>query len=173
MEFNYMSLISGVLIFLLGVVVKLILDLNLAPILVKWLSYINLISRAIFRNMPPSLSGDWDVYWESDSKDFADSSDRTPKAKIYQFGNYTFCEYEAGGRIYCFFGKSKNTYLTGNYWDKKDPLGYHGAFQLKIINSEKMIGRWAGHSNKSIVINTNTYIWDKVNSQKMPNKVFR
>ncbi|HHF2860020.1 hypothetical protein [Vibrio parahaemolyticus] len=162
MEFNYMSLASGVLIFVAGIVVKLILDLNLAPRLVKWLSYINLASRTIFRSMPPSLSGDWEVYWESSSEDFSDSSDRKKNAKIYQFGNYTFCEYEAKERVYCFFGKSKNTYLTGNYWDKKDPLGYHGAFQLKIINSEQMIGRWAGHSNKGIAINTDTYIWKKM-----------
>lgn len=162
MEFNIMSLVSGVLIFIAGVLVKLILDLNLAPILVKWLSYINVVSRAIFRKLPPSLSGGWHIYWESDSEDFKDSDGRTRTAEIYQFSNYTFCEYEAGGRTYCFFGKCKNTYLTGNYWDKKDPLGYHGAFQLKIINSEKMVGRWAGHSNKNNEINTNTYIWEKV-----------
>lgn len=162
MEFNFMSLVSGVLIFITGIIVKLVLDLNLAPILVKWLSYINLVSRTIFRKIPPSLSGSWQVYWESDSEDFKDSNDRTKTAKIYQFCNYIFCEYEAGERKYCFFGKSKNTYLTGNYWDKNDPLGYHGAFQLKIINSENMVGRWAGHSNKNNEINTNTYIWEKV-----------
>ncbi len=161
MEFNFLSLVGGVLIFVAGIIVKLILDLNLAPILVKWLSYINLVSRAIFRNIPPSLSGSWDVYWKSDSKDFKESADRKKTAKIYQFSNYTFCEYEAKDRTYCFFAKCKNTYLTGNYWDKKDPLGYHGAFQLKIVNSEKMVGRWAGHSNKSSEINTNSYIWEK------------
>jgi len=162
MEFNFMSFVSGVLIFVGGIVVKLVLDLNLAPMLVKWLSYINLVSRTIFRSMPPSLSGNWEVYWESDSIDFPNSSERTKKAKIYQFANYTFCEYEAGERLYCFFARSKNTYLTGNYWDKKDPLGYHGAFQLKIVNSDKMVGRWAGHSNKGIEINTDTYIWEKL-----------
>jgi len=157
-----MSFVSGILIFVGGIMVKLVLDLNLAPILVKRLSYINLASRTIFRSIPPSLSGSWEVYWASDSVDFSDSSDRKKKAEIYQFGNYTFCEYEANERIYCFFGRSKNTYLTGNYWDKKDSLGYHGAFQLKIVSSEKMVGRWAGHSNKSIEINTDTYIWKKV-----------
>jgi hypothetical protein len=162
MELNFMSLVSGILIFVVGIVVKLVLDLNCAPILVKWLSYINLASRAIFRSIPPSLSGNWEVYWASNSEDFSNSLDRKKKAKIYQFANYTFCEYEAGGSVYCFFGRSKNTYLTGNYWDKKDSLGYHGAFQLKIINSGKMVGRWAGHSNKGIEINTDTYIWEKL-----------
>lgn len=162
MEFNLMSLLSGVLIFIAGVIVKLILDLNLAPYIVRWLSYLNIASRAIFRNIPPSLSGSWQIYWESDSDDFLDASDRNKKAEIYQFSNYIFCEYTANNRTYCLFGKSKNTYLTGNYWDKNDRLGYHGAFQLKIINSEKMIGRWAGHSNKNNDINTNTYTWSKL-----------
>ena len=81
MEFNFLSLVGGVLIFVAGIIVKLILDLNLAPILVKWLSYINLISRAIFRNIPPSLSGSWDVYWKSDSKDFKESADRKRQQK--------------------------------------------------------------------------------------------
>ncbi|WP_345978896.1 hypothetical protein [Sulfurimonas sp. HSL3-2] len=161
MEFNFMSLVSGVLIFVVGIVVKLILDLNLAPILVKWLSYINPVSRAIFRNLPPSLSGSWDVYWETDSQDFINPIGRKQTANIYQFSNYIFCEYKANSRTYCFFAKSKNSYLTGNYWDKKDPLGYHGAFQLKIVNSANMLGRWAGHSNKNNKINTDTYIWKK------------
>ena len=117
MEFNFLSLVGGVLIFVAGIIVKLILDLNLAPILVKWLSYINLISRAIFRNIPPSLSGSWDVYWKSDSKDFKESADRKKTAKIYQFSNYTFCEYEAKDRTYCFFAKCKNTYLRNTLLD--------------------------------------------------------
>lgn len=161
MEFNLMSLLSGVVIFILGFIVKLILDLNLAPILVKYFSYINFISRSIFRKVPPPLSGEWNIYWESKSEGFSNPNDRLKKARIYQFNTYIFCEYSAKGIEYCFYGNLKNKYLTGIYWDKKDTLGYHGAFQLQVINSKKMIGRWAGHSSKNFSINTDEYIWEK------------
>jgi len=107
------------------------------------------------------LKGEWDVYWESDSENFSDERDRHKTANIYQFGSYCFAEYAAKDQRYCLFGKVERGFITGTWYNKNDSYGYHGAFQLKIINSRQLEGRWLGYSNSANKINTDMYKWSK------------
>lgn len=159
METSFSSLVLGSAPFLVGLFLKFLLDLRIAPWIIKGLNIFP--PRSIFRDNPPKIKGEWDVYWESNSENFSNEQDRHKTAKIYQFGNYCFAEYAAKDQRYCLFGKIERSYITGTWYNKYDRYGYRGAFQLKILDSRKLDGRWLGYSNNDNEINTNRYTWTK------------
>lgn len=159
MQFDFISILIGASPMIIGLVLNLILDLRLSPKLIMFLSSIP--TRNIYRNNPPNLRGEWDIYWESNSINFKDDKDRHKTAKIYQFSKYVYAEYAAMDQRYTLLGIIEGSYITGTWFNKTDRYGYHGAFQLHIDNSKQLTGKWLGHSKNSNNINTDKYIWRK------------
>lgn len=159
MEFNWLSFFIGISPLIVGLILNLILDLRLCPVLIIFLSKIP--TRSIYRNNPPNLRGEWDVYWESNSIKFKNEKDRHKTANIYQFSKYIYAEYASMDQRYRLVGIIEGSYITGTWYNKNDRFGYHGAFQLRIVDSKNLDGRWLGYSSNGSDINTDTYVWNK------------
>ncbi len=141
------------------VALRAILDLRLYPYIIKLLSWIPI--RGWFREKPPKLSGDWEQQWDSRSAGFQNPTDRHGNARLYQFGRYCYGEFTAKGVRYCMIGRIHNGFLFGDWQASKDELGYFGTFKLRITDSNRMIGKWLGHSKSSLDINFDDWIWTK------------
>ncbi|WNO10585.1 hypothetical protein [Teredinibacter sp. KSP-S5-2] len=159
MEFNWLSFLLGISPLVVGLLLNLILDLRLSPKLIFVLS--KMPTRSIYRDNPPNLRGEWDVYWASNSIKFENEKDRHKTANIYQFSKYIYAEYAAVDQRYQLVGIIEGSYITGTWYNKKDRFGYRGAFQLRIVDSKKLEGRWLGYSSNGSDINTDTYTWNK------------
>ncbi len=118
-------------------------------------------ARSIFRDNPPNLRGEWDVYWESNSSNFPNEKDRHKTATIYQFSDHCYADYAALDQRYVMTGKIEGGHITGVWYNPKDRHGYRGSFQLRIVNSKKLEGRWLGFSTTSTEINSDLYTWTK------------
>ena len=142
-------------------VVYTILDFKLAPFFVKWYWWIPV--RGIARTKPPKIGGEWEQTWEpAGSAGFAEPSSRHSHPKIRQWGSYCYAEFISKGVTYVVFGKIVNDHFVGDWYDKKDPHGYFGAFQLQIINTSTMRGRWLGHSKSNHEVKSDEWNWRRV-----------
>ena len=159
MTIDWTSLLFGASPLALGLILKLLLDLRLAPSLIKHLNFLPV--RSIFRDNPPNLKGEWDVYWESNSPNFPKEQDRSKTAIIYQVSGYCYANYAASDQRYCMIGKIEGSYITGTWYNPKDRHGYRGSFQLRIVDSKTLKGRWLGFSTTTIDINSDLYTWTK------------
>lgn len=161
MNIDWQSVITGSLTFLILLVIKLLLDLKLVQLFVKYCSWLPV--RNFFRSKPVSISGKWEQTWESaDSESFEKATDRHSHPEIKQLGSYCYAEFIARGVSYVLFGRVVDSYVVGDWYDKEDPLGYFGAFQLEIINSEAMRGKWIGHSKIAHVVKGDEWHWRKL-----------
>ena len=79
-----------------------------------------------------------------------------------QFGSYCYAELIARGKVYYFFGKISGEHLVGEWADLNDRLGYFGAFQLRILDSDNLQGIWIGHSKTTGEIRSDKSIWTRV-----------
>lgn len=158
---DWTSLLIGASPFLIGLILKFLIDIKLWPPLIVILSSLKVPVKRIYGEDPPNLRGEWDVEWESKSENFPDPKDRHKCSKVYQYSTFIYATYAGKDRRYCMTGKIEERYLTGVWYDKKDKLGYRGAFQLRIVNSSIMKGRWLGFSSTSEVINSDSYTWTK------------
>jgi hypothetical protein len=152
---------TGLLAPIAVLIVKTILDFKLAPLFVKnfwWLPV-----RGMFRSKPIKISGNWEQTWESaGSPGFTESSERHSHPIIRQFGSYCYTEFISKGVTYIVFGKIVNEYFVGDWYDKDDAYGYFGAFQLQIIDSNTMNGRWIGHSKTKHEVKGDQWKWSKL-----------
>lgn len=158
-ELNVSSILIGASPLVFGLILRTILEIKAWPWLIWMFNWIPV--RSIFRENPPNLRGEWDVYWESNSSAFSDEKDRHKTAKIYQFNEFCYADYAAKDQRYCMIGKIEGIYITGTWYNKRDKYGYRGAFQLRIEDSKKLSGRWVGFSNTKTEINTDLYTWTK------------
>ncbi|WP_200227300.1 hypothetical protein [Rubrivivax gelatinosus] len=162
-EVHWSTVATGVASFVAGVVIKTILDLRLGVAMVKYFWWVR--PRWIFGENPHSLSGTWDHIWDSGgSDDFISEADRHAHPIIRQLGPYCYAEYISKRKIYYFFGRVVGQYFIGEWFDLKDRTGYYGTFELHIINSNQMIGKWMGHSQKSHEIRVDISRWIKVSA---------
>ena len=159
MTLDWPSLLLGASPLMIGLLLKLLLDMQLWPKLIKYLSWVPL--RSIFRENPPDLRGEWDVFWDSNSENFLEEKDRRKTATIYQVHNYIHADYAAKDQRYWLIGKIEGSYITGIWYNHSDAHGYRGAFQLRVVNSKLLTGRWLGFSTTSLDINTSLYEWRK------------
>lgn len=159
MKFDWPSLLIGASPLIIGFILRLLLDLRVAPFIIKWLSWMP--TRGIFHEKPPDLRGEWDVFWESSSSNFPDAKDRHKTATIYQLHDHVYADYAARDQRYCMIGKIEGGYITGVWYNLKDRHGYRGAFQLRIVNSGKLEGRWLGFSTTKFEISSDLYSWTK------------
>lgn len=148
--------------FLLGIIFKILLDMNLAMVIVKNLHWIPV--RFLFRTKPYKISGKWTQLWENKVSDDYNTEDiRQSKLVIKQFGKYCYAEYRIkNDELYYIFGEIKGNNFIGKWGDKENELGYFGVFELRIVNAKKIIGKWMGHSNKRPErINTGEWNWNR------------
>ena len=159
MLINWPSLTLGASPLIAGLVLRFLLDMHIWPGLVKALNWIPV--RGVFRSKPPDLRGDWDVFWEANTVNFPSERDRHQTATIYQLDGYCYASYYAKQQRYCMIGKIDGSFLTGIWYNIKDPNSYRGSFQLRIVSQRKLTGRWLGFSTSSLEINTGIYDWSK------------
>lgn len=159
--FEAHQVVLSLIAFAAGLVAKTLLDFNIAPFFVKWLWWVPV--RNIFRERPVALAGRWEQTWEAGaSKNFLDPKDRHAHPILRQFGSYCYAQFFSKGVEYCLFGRLNGSYLVGQWYAKKDPLGYFGAFQLRVVDSTTMEGKWIGHSKESTQIRGDTWTWKKL-----------
>lgn len=161
MELDYSAIITGAVSFGVCLMLRLLLDFELAQWIVKYLSWLPV--RNIFRAKPARLLGLWEQSWDVDSTSFPTPTDRHSNVMLRQLGAYCYGEFTAKQTRYCIFGKVEGQFMIGSWYDADDKLGYFGTFQLRILNSKTLEGRWLGHSATSNAIKHGDWIWKKVN----------
>jgi hypothetical protein len=153
-------ILSGGLTFALCLFLKTLLDLNLAPKLVRYLHWLPV--RNYFREKPISIKGLWEQKWEASSTSFALDVDRHSNVEIKQLGSHCYGEFSSKRVKYCVFGRIEGGFFMGTWYDAKDKLGYFGTFQLRIVSGSLLVGRWMGHSNKSHEIKHGEWKWERI-----------
>jgi len=167
MDPNCISL--SVISFIIGLVIKTMLDLEKSESLIKFLSYIPV--RGIYRQKYLNISGLWKQEWKTDSKNFEFTSERASQAKIYQFHRYFYGEFMSKNKTYIMFGILKINYLVGRWYDKEDALGYFGSFELEATNSSKLDGMWIGHSKEEHQVKGGDWNWEKEKDESVWEKI--
>lgn len=142
------------------VIVKAVLDFSLAHCFVKYFHWIPV--RGLFRDHPQDLSGKWEQTWgPGGSADFSDATDRHSYTSIKQFGRYLYSEFESKGRTYCMFGRIRNGYVIGEWYDKADRYAYFGAMQMRVIGGAALKGLYIGHSFRTGEVRQDIWNWRK------------
>lgn len=161
MNVDWNVIITGLLAPVTVLIVHTILDFKLASTFVKYFSWIPV--RGISRIKPPKISGKWQQLWEAaDSAGFKDAHSRQSHPVIKQFGSYCYTEFISAEITYVVFGKIVNEYFVGDWFDQNDPHGYFGTFQLQIVNSNSMKGKWIGHSKSNHDVKADEWNWKKL-----------
>lgn len=163
MNLDWSHVFTSVLAFVIGLIVKTLLDHNLAIWIVKYLNKTPV--RFIYRTNPNKLNGDWEQNWDFTNAvdSYTEATERHSHTELKQLGKYLYCEFYSRDEKYFFFGEIKNNYVVGSWGDVKDKLAYHGSFELRIVDSKEMVGKWIGHSKIQPIINTDNWIWKKKN----------
>lgn len=140
--------------------VKTLLDFSLSHYIVKYFHWLPV--RGLFRANPPKLSGNWEQSWEAPgSPNFPNPGDRKSHTKIKQFGHYIYAEFKSKDRTYCIFGIIKNSYITGEWYDRHDRHAYFGTLQLKITDTSQLHGLYIGHSHRTSLVASGEWRWSK------------
>lgn len=161
MPFDLNVIATGLAAPVAVLIARTLLDFSLAHVFVKWFWWVPV--RGIFRDAPPSLSGNWEQRWEAaGSQDFVVDTDRHSHTTLRQFGRYCYAEYYSKGVLYCLFGKIQNSYLIGTWYDKQDKHAYFGAFQLRIVDGQTLEGKFVGHSKRNSLVQQDDWNWTKV-----------
>lgn len=161
MLINWDVVATGLVAPLSVLVVNYLLDLTLACWIVKYFWWLPV--RKVMRDKPPLLAGQWEQVWSSGgSVSFSLENDRHSYLEMRQFGRYLYAEYHAKRRTYFFFGRIKGHYVVGSWSDREDELGYFGAVQLRISNSDLLEGMYVGHSNKTGSVGAAEWRWSRV-----------
>lgn len=159
---EYLNYIIPLLFFVLGIILKTLLDFNLAHWVVKRLHWVP--TRWLFRQKPLNISGEWSQFWWTRiSKKYKDKDGRRTDVNIKQFGKYIYGELRVNdNEDYYVFGEVDEKYVYGKWGDKNDPSGLFGVFEYRIINSKLMKGYWMGHSNTTPdKIHRGKWIWKR------------
>lgn len=160
MTFDYNVIATGLAAPVAVLLVKTLLDFSLAHAFVKWFWW--LLVRSLFRDNPPNLSGNWEHLWGSaGSAGFAQEIDRHSHTDIRQFGRYCYGEFRSKDAHYCVFGRIKGDYWLGDWYDTRDKKAYFGTFQLLIVDSKKMEGKYIGHSRHKRIVQESSWNWTK------------
>lgn len=157
-----LKILSVIVPFGLGIILKALLDLNLGCFVVKYFYWIPI--RWLFRTKPIVISGIWNQYWENtNSERYKEKIGRNSTLVIKQFGKYIYGEFRTNNdENYFLFCEVKERNIIGKWGDKKSDFGYYGACQLRIINAVEIEGLWFGHShNQPNIINSDKWIWKK------------
>ena len=147
-QLDWVFILQGVIAFTIALILKSLLDLKIAYVLVKYMSFLPV--RSIFRENPPIIKGTWEIKWEhGGSEKFSSDTDRHGHTTINQLSNYIYFEFYSQQIKYGFFGSIKSNYISGDWFDLKDKNGYFGTFQLEIVNQNELKGLWLGYSKST------------------------
>lgn len=160
--FDYKTYVA-IYVFILGFILKILLDLNQGIFFVRYFYWISL--RGIFRTKSDKISGLYQQHWSLEgSKIYSKKSDRQSLITIKQLNNYCYGEFVSKNKTYYIFGEIINRRIIGHWADKKSKLGYFGSFELTIIDQERIEGFWIGHSNENPrLINKHEWYFRTVN----------
>lgn len=163
MEIDWSHVITSVIAFIIGLIVKTLLDHNLAIWIVKYFHKTPV--RFIYRTNPNKLAGDWEQNWSfSNAKEnYNKDTERHSFTELKQLGKYLYCEFYSRNEKFYFFGEIKNSFVVGTWGEISDKTSYHGSFELRIIDSKNLQGMWIGHSKFQPKINADQWIWSKKN----------
>ena len=156
---------TGTIGLILGVILKMALDLNLGAWLVRTFHWLPV--RKLFRTSPNQISGIWDQVWDfsstsSSASDFSRELDRHSNISMRQFSSYCYGEFYSRQKTYSVYGQIKGDFFYGQWYDKNDKMGYFGSFELRIVDSSNMTGKWIGHSKRSQDIYGDLWTWKKI-----------
>ena len=158
------GLAVSAVIFSVLILLKAILDLHIAPWLVRWLG--KLPTRGLFRQKWTDLAGKWAMQWEAGgSEDFSDLSRRLADLQIWQFGPYCYGKFITGGSSYALFARVKEPHLVGDWYATKDKHGYFGVLQLTITSERELEGKWLGHSKRTTEVRADVFRAKKAHCQ--------
>jgi hypothetical protein len=132
--------------FALGIILKTILDFNLAYFIIKYLHWLPV--RWLFRAKPDNISGQWTQLWDNEVSDkYQDKVGRQSTLTLKQFGKYIYGEFRANNdEEYYVFGEIIGRNIIGKWGDRKNELGYYGSYELKIVDINNIDGIWLGES---------------------------
>ncbi|MEE9706498.1 hypothetical protein [Aeromonas veronii] len=160
MTFDLNVIATGLAAPVAVLIVKTLLDFSLAHYFVKYFFWLPV--RGFFRDHPQDLSGKWEQTWEpGGSETFINPTDRHSYTHIKQFGRYVYAEFDSKGRTYCMFGKIRNGYVIGEWFDKADRYAYFGAMQLRIAGGNVLKGLYIGHSFRTSEVGYDKWNWQK------------
>ena len=159
MTIDWSIVVTHSVAFAAGLTLKTLMDFDIAHVVVKYFHWVPV--RTIFRRDDPPLGGTWEEAWETHAASHLDPKDRHSHPVIRQFGPYCYAEHYAKGIKYKTFGHIRGEYLVGHWSNVKDRRGYFGTFQLRIIDSNNLVGRWIGHSRESTTVNSGEWKWRK------------
>ena len=149
--------------FLLGILFKALLDLNLAIKLVKYFHLMPV--RFLFRIKPIQISGKWTQLWENNvSQEYKSEESRKSEVIFKQFGKYCYGEYRIkNDELYYVFGELKGNHFIGKWGNVNNEFGYFGVFELYIKDPKNIEGLWIGHSsNNHQKINLGKWYFKKI-----------
>ena len=154
------QILTPLIPFALGIILKTILDFNLAFFVVKYFHWMPV--RWLFRTKPEEISGQWTQLWENDISDkYQDKAGRQSSLTLKQFGKYIYGEFRANNdEEYFVFGEIIGRNIIGKWGDRKNSLGYFGSYELRIIDTKNIDGIWLVHSNSQPnIFNHNKWTW--------------
>lgn len=153
---DYKTYIS-LTIFIIGIFLKILLDLNLGIFFIKTFYWISL--RGIFRIKSNKISGIYKQHWTlNNNKKYSKISDRQSLITLKQLNNYCYGKFVSKEDTYYLFGEIIDRKIIGHWADIDSKLGYFGSFELTIIDKRRIEGVWIGHSNEE-PNNINIYQW--------------
>lgn len=164
MTIDWGYIATGTIGFAIGLLLKTLLDFDLAIFIIRYLYWLPV--RWLFRSTPNNVSGLWEQVWDfNSSSNFPKEIDRHSNVNFRQFGKYFYGEFHSKGKTYSMKGQIKSDFLYGDWFDKNDELGYFGAFELRFVDSTKLVGKWIGHSKSSHDIYGDIWTWNKINAR--------
>ena len=141
--------------------IRALLDLEIGVWVIRLLHWVP--TRWIFRHRHLVLNGNWEHIWSGDTGRFKSETERHGNHFMYQFFRWTYAGTRSNGKVFTAFGRIQGDYLIGHWYDNHDEVGYFGAFQLRIIDSNKLEGTWIGHSKTNpALIRIGAWEWKKV-----------
>lgn len=144
--------------FILGIILKVLLDMNLGATLIKYLFWAS--PRSIFRKNTYKISGIYKQHWQiKRNARYKKVSDRQSLITLKQFSNYCYGEFTAKNDKYHLYGEIIDKKIIGQWSDSKNTMGYFGTFELSIIDRKNITGFWVGHSNTN-PNRINIHKWD-------------
>ena len=161
MTIDWNHILTGTIGLAIGVFLKTLLDFNIAIYIIRWFHWLPV--RWLFRTSPNVVSGLWEQIWNFEStSSFPKDIDRHSNVTIRQLGVFCYGEFHSKGKTYCIYAQTRENFIYGSWFDKKDKLGYFGTFELRVIDSNNMEGKWIGHSKTKQDIFGDTWIWKKI-----------
>jgi hypothetical protein len=160
MNFDMNVIATGLLAPVVLLLVRVLLDFSLARWIVKYFWWVPV--RSILRVKLVNISGVWEQKWgDAGSEGFRSELDRHSYTTIRQFGPYCYAEFYSKGVAYCIFGTLEGSYITGTWRDRDDENSYFGAFQLRVVDSKKLVGRFVGHSKTTAEVLQDEWVWTR------------